>query len=339
MATFQPLFVKRLREPVRQRLRRLRAAALLVLLSVLAVCPLAAQEVAVPKKRKTPVPTHERVPYGPHAHHVLDAWIVEAAKPTPVLVSIHGGGFLNGDPYIEPPLLKLCREAGISVVAITYRRTNEAIAPAAFLDAARAIQFIRFKAKEWKLDPTRIAARGESAGAGISLWLGFHDDLADPDHADPVLRESTRLTCMVSLDGQCSYDPRFIRALFPGVDIYKNPAIANLFGYDMNKLDEAPPEKVALFEQTAAINHVTQDDVPALMVYTRLLTTPPTEKGAGTHHPLFGQKLKERMDAVGVECRLETGVTSESNRWPVLALEFIQRQFAAPAKAKGEGKS
>jgi acetyl esterase/lipase len=303
---------------------------------VLAVRPLAAQEPPA-KKRKTPLPTYERVKYGPHDHNVLDVWIAESPTPTPVLVSIHGGGFLNGDPMIEPPLLKLCRNAGISVVAITYRRTNEAIAPAAFLDSARAVQFIRFKAKEWNLDPRRIAARGESAGAGLSLWLGFHDDLADPANADPILRESTRLTCMVSLDGQCSYDPRFIRDLFPGVDIYKNPAISSLFGVDMNKLDELPREKLALFEEVAPINHVTKDDAPALMVYTRLLTTPPTEKGAGTHHPLFGKRLKERMDAVGVECQLETGVTNESNRWPSMAFEFIKKHFAA-AEAKGAVK-
>lgn len=312
----------------------------LILLCIVTASSLVAQEPPVKTKRKTPVPTYERVQYGPHAHHVLDVWLAESPTPTPVLVSIHGGGFLNGDPMIEPPLLKLCREAGISVVAITYRRTNEAIAPAAFLDSARAIQFIRFKAKEWNLDPLRIAARGESAGAGLSLWLGFHDDLADPGNADPVLRESTRLTCMATLDGQSSYDPRFVRDLFPGVDIYKNPAFSSLFGFDMNKLDEAPPEKVALFEMTAPINFVTKDDAPALMVYTRLLTTPPTEKGAGTHHPTFGQKLKERMDAAGVECQLETGVTSESNRWPAMALEFIKRHFDAAAAAKsGEDSS
>jgi acetyl esterase len=308
----------------------------LVVVAALFACGLALGQQPAPtvKKRKTPVPTHERVAYGPHAHHVMDVWLVESPTPTPVLVSIHGGGFLNGDPYIEPSLLKLCREGGISVAAITYRRTNEAIAPAAFLDSARAVQFIRSKAKEWNLDAKRIAARGESAGAGISLWLGFHDDLADPKSADPVSRESTRLTCMVTLDGQSSYDPRFIRDLFPGADIYKNPAFTNLFGFDMNKLDEAPPEKVALFEQCAPINFVTKDDVPALMVYTRLYTTPPTEKGSGTHHPLFGKKLKERMDGVGVECRVETGVSYESQQWPKLAFEFIKEKFGMRTEGK-----
>ena len=123
------------------------------------------------------------------------------------------------------------------------------IAPAQFLDSARAIQFIRSKAKEWNLDPTRIAATGGSAGAGISLWLGFHDDLADPKSEDPVLRQSTRLTCMAVYNGQTSYDPRFIRELFPGTDTYKHPALAQLFDVDLDKLDDLPKEKYKLFEE------------------------------------------------------------------------------------------
>ncbi len=50
-----------------------------------------------------------------------------------------------------------------------------------------------FKADDWNVDKTRVAAYGGSAGAGTSLWLAFHDDLADPKSADPVLRESSRL--------------------------------------------------------------------------------------------------------------------------------------------------
>jgi len=133
---------------------------------------------------------------------VMDVWLAKSDKPTPVLVSIHGGGFRGGNKSVSGALLKQCLDSGISVVAITYRFSNEAIAPAQFLDSARAIQFIRHNAKEWNLDTTRIAATGGSAGAGISLWLGFHDDLADPDSDDPVLRELTRLTCMMVNGGQ-----------------------------------------------------------------------------------------------------------------------------------------
>ena len=45
---------------------------------------------------------------------------------------------------------------------------------------------------------------GGSAGAGTSLRLAFHDDLADPGNADPVLRESSRLTAATA--AQATYD-------------------------------------------------------------------------------------------------------------------------------------
>src|SRR5262249_34910459 len=141
-----------------------------------------------------PAPTHQDVKYGPHERNILDFWQAESKEPTPVLVSIHGGGFVQGDKNVNPQLLKECLEAGISVAAINYRYSTQAIAPAPFRDGTRAIQFIRSKAKDWNLDPKRIAATGGSAGAGMSLWIGCHDDLADPKSDDPVLRQSTRLT-------------------------------------------------------------------------------------------------------------------------------------------------
>src|SRR6185436_15517427 len=116
-------------------------------------------------------------------------------------------------------------------------------------DSARAIQFLRHKAGDWGLDPTRIAATGDSAGAGISLWLGLHNDLADPQNVDPVLRESTRLACVATKVGQTSYDPRFIKQLFPGTDSYKADWAERFFGCKLDKVDDLPPDKYRLFEE------------------------------------------------------------------------------------------
>jgi acetyl esterase/lipase len=156
-----------------------------------------------PAARSQP-PTYPDVKYGPYARNVMDVWLAKSDKPIPVLVSIHGGGFQGGNKSVSADLLSECLKSGISVVAITYRLSGEAKAPAQFLDAARAVQFIRLKAKQWNLDASRIAATGGSAGAGISLWLGFHNDLAAPKNADPVLRQSTRLCCMTVYNGQTS---------------------------------------------------------------------------------------------------------------------------------------
>ena len=80
-------------------------------------------------------------------------------------------------------------------------------------DSARALQFLRLNAERYRVDPRRVAAYGGSAGSGISQWLAYHDDLADPDNPDPVLRQSTRLVAVAPYNAQSSYDPRFVRQL------------------------------------------------------------------------------------------------------------------------------
>jgi acetyl esterase len=280
-----------------------------------------------PSQARALQPTYRDVKYGPDQRNVLDFWQADSKQPTPVLVSIHGGGFLQGDKSVSPQLLKECLDAGISVAAITYRFSTQAIAPASFQDGARAIQFLRSKAKDWAIDPKRIAATGSSAGAGISLWLGFHDEMADPNNADPVLRESTRLTCMVVFDGQSSYDPRFIRGLFPGKNIHMNPALASLFGVDLDKLDELPAEKYKLFEEASPITHLSKDDPPVLLIFSRPLDTEVTDQGIGIHHPLFGKVLKEKMDAIGIPCEVDAGNQRLGGGTPTKPIEFLQKNF------------
>lgn len=271
-------------------------------------------------------PTHRDLKYGPHGRNVMDVWLAESDKPTPVLVSIHGGGFRNGNKSVSGGILRACLDSGISVVAITYRLSGEAIAPAQFHDSARAIQFIRHNAKEWNLDATRMAATGGSAGAGISLWLGFHNDLADPDNEDPILRQSTRLTCMAVFNGQTSYDPRFIRELFPGTNTYKESALAQLYDVDLNQLDDLPEEKYRLFEEVSALPHLTKEDAPAALFYASNLDTPITSQGIGIHHPRFGKALKEKMDELGIECEVHPGVP-RGDQWEKLTVDFVKKHL------------
>jgi len=275
----------------------------------------------------TPLPTFVDVQYGPHDRNLMDVWLVKSERPTPVLLSIHGGGFRRGDKKVSRGILKGCLASGISVVAITYRYSDQAIAPAQFLDAARAVQFVRHKADEWNLDPFRVAATGGSAGAGLSLWLGFHEDLGDPKNEDPVLRRSTRLTCMAVNNGQSSYDPRFIRDLFPRSDTYQNSALAQLFDVDLTGLDDLPQEKYRLFEEVSALNHLTHDDVPVLMTYDNEFDTPVSSRSIGIHHPRFGKVLEERMEALGIECKVHTGFGQSNRSRSNLVMAFLRRHF------------
>lgn len=272
-------------------------------------------------------PTHANVKYGPHERNVMDVWLAKSSRPTPVLVSIHGGGFRGGNKSVSAGLLRQCLDSGISVVAITYRFSSQAIAPAAFRDSARAVQYVRHMSEDWNIDVKRFAATGGSAGAGISLWLGFHDDLADPDNEDPILRQSTRLTCMMVTAGQSSYDPRFIRKLFPEFATYKHSALAQLFDVDLNNLDDLPEEKYKLFEEVSPIHHLTKDDVPALLSYGGSLDQEVTNVNIGIHHARFGEALKQEMDALGIRCEVHAGRQVLGGGKRTSQIEFLKQSF------------
>src|SRR6185369_3467169 len=155
-------------------------------------------------------PTHADVAYGPHERNKIDLYLAESKTPTPLVLYIHGGGFRGGDKSsVSAGEVRAFHREGWSVAAINYRFTNLLPAPGQYLDCGRALQFLRHNAAKYNLDPRLVASTGGSAGAGTSLWLAFHDDLADPKSDDPIARESTRLICTVVSNGQSSYDPRF----------------------------------------------------------------------------------------------------------------------------------
>ncbi len=130
-----------------------------------------------------------------------------------MIVFFHGGGFIGGDKKSVPGwLVNRCLEQGISVVSANYRLSKQSPFPAPMLDGARAIQFLRLKSADLGIDPRRIAACGNSAGAGIALWVGFHDDLGDSGNVNPVLRQSTRLSCIGVVGGADLVRPKVHQA-------------------------------------------------------------------------------------------------------------------------------
>jgi len=277
------------------------------------------------KGEAKPPPDLANVAYGPHERNVMDVWKAKSDRPTPLLVFIHGGGFRGGSKEALPAyLLNGCLANGISVVAINYRHSPEVHFPAHYMDCARAIQFARTKAKEWNLDPIRVASSGSSAGAGTSLWLGFQDDLADPKNADPVLRESTRLSCMVVFGAQSSYDPRFIKKLIGG-RAHEHVALPGFYGL---KPEEFETEKAyKLFEAAAPINYLSAGDPPVYALYTEARGPLPADAkpGAGIHHINFGNYLKEKMDPLHIECIIRHG--DEKPDLPTETVTFLKKHL------------
>jgi acetyl esterase len=296
----------------------------------LCVAPLAAQQ---PKKTAVkPAPHLANVKYGPHERNVLDLWQAKADRPTPLVVYIHGGGFRQGSKEgLSPALLGGLLAQGISVMAINYRLSPEVSFPAHYMDCARAIQFARSKAREWNLDPKRVGSTGGSAGAGTSLWIGFHDDMADPKNTDPVLRQSTRLTCMAVQGAQSSYDPRTIKQ-WVGEAASRHPALDGLFA--VNDTNRNSPEAHQRYEAASAINYLTKDDPPVYAFYNEDRVIPPNAKaGQGIHHINFGLRLKEKMDAHGIECIVRH--RDEGAEVDKEMVEFFARHLSGGGSVKG----
>ena len=265
------------------------------------------------QKEELPPPTHADVSYGPDPMNILDLWLVPSDTPTPLLVFIHGGGFRGGDKRkLSSDLIRNMNREGISVASINYRLTEEGLLaegkhmyPAPMHDGARALQFLKYNAAEYNLDKTRFAATGGSAGGCMLMWLGFHPDLAQPDHEDPVLRESSRLKVLAPRGGQtCVHGPTLLKWF--GVNslnlskregtIQPSSEVQYTAKHDSLGLDASP------------ITHLTPDDPPIYLYYNGP-NEPVDEEtlwGTWVHHPMFGIKLKEAMEVyLGMECHLE----------------------------------
>ncbi len=255
-----------------------------------------------------PKPTATNVRYGDHERQVLDFWKAESATPTPLVFIIHGGGWVGGSKERAEKFADVdaLLKADISVVSINYRLikrdpavdTSPAV-KAPLHDAARALQFVRSKAAEWNLDQTRVGAAGGSAGACSSLWLAFHDDLADPKSADPIARESTRLTCAAVTGPQTTLDPAQMKAWTPN-STYGGHA----FGLGAFAEFLAAREKILpLIAEYSPYALVSSDDPAVYMTFG----APPAigqDQKDPTHTANFGVKLAEHCAANGVSAEV-----------------------------------
>jgi acetyl esterase len=310
---------QKIREAQKARLKAAKQAAA-------SSAPAKAAQPAKPAIDK-PKPDFADVPYGPHARNVLDFWQAKADRPTPLVVFIHGGGWMNGDKsLVEPVVVVECLKSGISVAAINYRFTTTDPLPAPHHDGARAIQFLRSQAKPWNIDPTRVAAYGGSAGAGITLWLAFKNDMADSASSDPVARQSTRLTCGATFGGQSTYDPHVIKEWI-GEKAARHPVFNP--AYNVKSYEELDnPKLQPLFDEVSAIKHLTADDPPVFMYYAEpnVPLSADVEIGQGMHHPIFGLKLKEAMDRLHIECVYLHYVDCDTDE-RLEMLKFFRRHF------------
>lgn len=97
---------------------------------------------------------------------------LNAVKPTPIIINIHGGGWKSGVKETQggfSPYFK----AGFAVANMEYRLSGQASAPAAIEDTRCMLMYIINNAKQLNIDPNKIVIMGGSAGGHLALMGGL----------------------------------------------------------------------------------------------------------------------------------------------------------------------
>ncbi len=231
--------------------------------------------------------------YGPDRQQVLDLHLPDrSGRLAPVVVFFHGGAFVGGDKHpCAPRLAALLTGRGIAFACANYRLAPRVHYPAPMRDGARAVQWLRAHAVDYGLDPRRFAVMGMSAGAGIALWVAFRPDLADPASADPVLRESTGVSAVVTGNAQATYDPAEIEARLHTRRVPK--FLAQLFGAtSVEGLGEARYRQAEQDASPIANMHAGE---PPLLAYYATAAAPlaaDSPPQVYIHHPEQGRVLE-----------------------------------------------
>ena len=268
--------------------------------------------------------------YGPDRQQVLDLHLpARTDHPAPVLVFFHGGAFVGGDKHpCAPRLAALLTARGIAFACSNYRLAPRVHYPVPMLDGARAVQWLRAHAGDYNLDAKHVAVMGMSAGAGIALWIAFRPDLADPGSPDPVLRQSTSVSAVVTGNAQATYDPAEIEAKLHTRQIPK--FLAELFGAaSVAGLDEA---RFAQAEHDASpIANMHAGEPPLLAYYAAAPTSlpPDSQPTVYIHHPEQGSLLQATARGRGADMILRN-VTDYPQGWQGFLSEvgdFVNAKF------------
>ncbi|MCA9579436.1 MAG: alpha/beta hydrolase fold domain-containing protein [Polyangiales bacterium] len=261
---------------------------------------------------------YDGVPCGPFAETVVDLFVPTGlTAPAPLVLFFHGGGFTGGsrtNAYggsVGDDLRALV-DAGVIYGTADYRLLQEPDAEGVIKpmhDGQVCLQYLRLHAEELGLDPTRVVVMGVSAGAGLSLWLGTASELAVRNHPEPVLRESTRVSGVVALETQATYDlGRWDTDVFVeyNFDLLGLAAAIGLDGrllafYGITELEDFDsPETLRYRAAVDMLGLMSHDDPP---IFVRNENTPvsrPLTPDVAFHHPDHARAVHDRAVEVGV---------------------------------------
>ena len=175
----------------------------------------------------------------------LDASIPDGPGPFPAVIIVHGGGWMGGDKKTNAaPLFAPLSAAGFAWFSVNYRLAPAYRYPACLEDIESAIRWVKRNASSYRVDPSRLALRGESAGAHLV------------DMAAVRATEETRVAAVVSFYAPCDLVADTVRRGGP------SKSMVALFG-----VSDFGPASQRLLHDASPLNFVSQSLPPFLLLH------------------------------------------------------------------------
>ncbi len=210
---------------------------------------------------------------------------------------ISSGGWFSAHNFTPDTLLPFTQEIlnrGYTIFVVVHGSQPRYTIPDAVLDVRRAVRFVRFNAKRWKIDPNKIGVFGGSAGGHLSLMTGLASDKGDEKAADPVDKVSSRVQAV------CAWFPPtdFVNYGEPGKDAVKTVLAAFRAAFDFRELNPKTNRYVQITDEkkihdmevlVSPITYVSEDDPPVLVIHGDADTLVPIQQAR-----VLMQKLEEK---------------------------------------------
>ncbi len=223
--------------------------ALILLLLTFSTQPVAARG----HRRNYPVSMTTDISYGPFAAETLDQCVPRGISSLrPGIIMIHGGGWTGGDKAQYDDLCSSYAAEGFVVTTINYRLTPDHQWPDQIGDAQLAVRYMRVNAPSTRLDPSRICALGDSAGAHLSLLLDELQTIHQSDVANIYPNTSPTVQCVVD-----QFGPSALAQLYN-----ENPSVQQLIS---NLLDNLVPPGT-IYQNASPLDQLVPQAGPALII-------------------------------------------------------------------------
>ncbi len=246
----------------------------------------------------------------------------QPSPPTPVVVVIHGGGWIAGSKEERVLEMMPYLQMGFAAVNVEYRLAKSSLAPAAVEDCRCALHWVFANAKKYNFDPSRVVLQGGSAGGHLVLTTGM---LTPKDGFDkPCWTDDEDYW---SKSPGTNSDPQVAAIVnwFGIADVLDELHGANAKGYAVVWLgDQTNADEIA--KRVSPINYVARNNPPIITIHGDKDALVPYQQSV---------RLHKALDAAGVPNQLLTlpgalhgGFTYAQNQQAWAAIrEFLKKNI------------